>query len=160
MRRSSKGRRIGPGLLCALAALAAGCSGNAAPDAAPASPAGAAQAAGSPPPASSVSTGQTGTAPGRTSADIPPDYVPPPGMCRVWVPGEPADEEASRFPVGRCSTLRQSLPEDAWLIYRPTDDSGRFRAWQYDGNGQVRAQRLYDLATGRLIRHIAPASGN
>jgi YD repeat-containing protein len=123
-------------------------------------PARATRDADSPPPTGAVSAEQAGTTTGRANSDIPADYVPPPGMCRVWVPGEPAEEQASRFPAGRCSVLRTTLPEDAWLIYRPTDDSGRFRAWQYDGDGQVRAQRLYDLATGRLIRHIAPASGN
>jgi hypothetical protein len=80
-------------------------------------------------------------------------------MCRVWVPGDPPGEPADRRPAGRCSQLRTEIPEGGWLIYRPTDDSGQVRVWQYGSDGQVLAQRIYDIATGRLIRHVAPASG-
>lgn len=88
---------------------------------------------------------------------IPPDYLPPPGQCRVWRPGEPMDEQVRAHPVGRCSELRQSLPEDSWLVYRPPDASGIVRVWRYGEGGGVVSQRIHDAETGRLLRHVAPA---
>lgn len=88
---------------------------------------------------------------------IPPEYLPPPGQCRVWTPGEPVDEQARTHAVGRCSQLRRSLPEDAWLIYRPPDDSGFVRVWRYAEDGGVVSQRIHDAETGELLRHVAPA---
>ena len=88
---------------------------------------------------------------------IPPGYLPPPGQCRVWSPGEPVDEQSRAHPVGRCSELRRSLPEDAWLIYRPPDDSGFVRVWRYAEDGGVVSQRIHDVETGKLLRHVAPA---
>jgi len=91
--------------------------------------------------------------------NIPPGHLPPPGMCRVWVPGEPPGQQEKEHPVGRCSTLRASIPAGAWLVYRPTDDRKHVRVWQYGEDRRVLAQRIYDIATGELIRHVAPASG-
>lgn len=92
--------------------------------------------------------------------DIPPDFLPPPGQCRIWEPGEPPDQQMARYPVGRCSQLREAIPEGAWLIYRPTDDAKHVRVWLYGSERQVLQQRIYDIETGALIRHVAPASGN
>ena len=99
---------------------------------------------------------------GRSPAaqyNIPPGHLPPPGMCRVWVPGEPPGQQEKEHPVGRCSTLRASIPAGAWLVYRPTDDGKHVRVWQYGEDRRVLAQRIYDIATGELIRHVAPTSG-
>lgn len=144
-------------VLCAIVGFAPGaCSSNRAPraDAAPAAKA-------SPAPATD---GDVADAAGETRSNaarfnIPPGYLPPPGMCRVWVPGQPPGQQEKEHPVGRCSTLRTSIPADAWLVYRPTDDPRHVRVWQYGANGEVRAQRIYDIATGELVRHVAPASG-
>lgn len=88
---------------------------------------------------------------------IPPDYLPPPGQCRAWRPGEAPDDQARAHPVGRCSELRRVLPEDVWLIYRPPDASGIVRVWRYGKEGGVVSQRIHDAATGALLRHVAPA---
>lgn len=97
---------------------------------------------------------------GAAHYDIPPDFLPPPGQCRIWEPGEPPDQQRDRYPVGRCSQLREAIPEGAWLVYRPTDDAKHVRVWLYGSERQVLQQRIYDIETGALIRHIAPASGN
>jgi len=91
---------------------------------------------------------------------IRPDFLPPPGRCRIWEPGEPPEEQKDRHPIGRCSRLRESIPEGAWLVYRPTDDTRHVRVWLYGDERQVLQQRIYDIETGALVRHVAPASGN
>ena len=144
-----------PGLLCMIAGslAAASCSNNRAPgsDTEPVVTAGEVHADGA-----SEAGDRRSTA---ARYDIPPGYLPPPGMCRVWVPGEPPGQQQKRHPVGRCSALRRDIAAGAWLIYRPTNDRKHVRVWQYGSERQVLAQRIYDIATGRLIRHVAPASG-
>lgn len=101
-----------------------------------------------------------GSAPLAVQFNIPPDFLPPPGQCRIWEPGEPPDQQRDRYPVGRCSQLREAIPDGAWLVYRPTDDAKHVRVWLYGSERQVLQQRVYDIETGQLIRHVAPASGN
>lgn len=92
--------------------------------------------------------------------DIPPGYLPSPGQCRIWEPGEPPRQQKDKYPIGRCSELRGAIPEGAWLVYRPTDDAKHVRVWLYGSERQVLQQRIYDIETGELIRHVAPASGS
>ncbi len=44
---------------------------------------------------------------------IPPGHYPPPGQCRVWVPGVPPGQQS---PPGACATLRLRVPAHAYLI--------------------------------------------
>lgn len=142
-------------LLAAVGAMACGSARSSGADAAPVD--------GSDP---TTVTGAEDPAPpddertGAARYDIPPDYLPPPGQCRIWEPGEPPDQQKDRYPIGRCSQLREAIPEGAWLVYRPTDDVKHVRVWLFGSERQVLQQRIYDIETGALIRHIAPASGN
>jgi hypothetical protein len=164
-----------PGLLCLVAAVGvAGCSGNRTPvsDREPVIRDGGIVIGGGDGDESSsetqsdgsiVSNDETGRADGPSTAqryDIPPGFLPPPGQCRIWEPGEPAGQQKDRYPIGRCSVLRETISEGAWLVYRPTDDPKHVRVWQYGSEREVLFQRIYDIATGELIRHVAPASGN
>ncbi|MGI9037837.1 MAG: hypothetical protein ACR2GQ_03145 [Gemmatimonadota bacterium] len=88
--------------------------------------------------------------------NIPPGHLPPPGQCRVWMPGEPPGQQKKKYPVGRCSELRMSIPAGAWLVYRPTDDKKEVRVWEYGRDQEVLSQRIYSAVTGELIRHVAP----
>jgi hypothetical protein len=88
--------------------------------------------------------------------NIPPGHLPPAGQCRVWMPGEPPGQQKKKYPVGRCSELRISIPAGAWLVYRPTDDKKEVRVWEYGGDQEVLSQRIYSAVTGELIRHVAP----
>ena len=87
---------------------------------------------------------------------IPPGHLPPPGQCRIWMPDEPVADQARKYPVGRCSTLRETIPPTGWLLYRPFDDARVVRVWQYGEDGRVLHQRIYDVETGALLRHVAP----
>jgi len=44
---------------------------------------------------------------------IPPGHMPPPGQCRIWIPGEPPGQQP---PPGDCMELRRAVPPGAWLI--------------------------------------------
>ena len=137
-----------PCLLCLLAPLGMMACGSARSSGADATP-----VEGDAPPVE-------GAGPIAAQYDIPPDFLPPPGQCRVWEPGEPPDPQRDRYPIGRCSQLREAIPDGAWLVYRPTDDAKHVRVWLYGSDREVLQQRIYDVETGELVRHIAPASGN
>lgn len=87
---------------------------------------------------------------------IPPGHLPPPGQCRVWMPGEPPGQQKKKYPVGRCSDLRLSMPADAWLVYRPAEARKEIRVWEYGPQRTVLRQRIYDATTGELLRHVGP----
>ncbi len=56
--------------------------------------------------------------------DIPPGQMPPPGSCRLWHLGEPPGQQP---PPGDCAELREAVPRDALLLYRPNEDRRVFR---------------------------------
>lgn len=87
---------------------------------------------------------------------VPPGHLPPAGQCRVWMPGEPPGQQKKRYPVGRCSELSRSIPDGAWLIYRPTDSRREVRVWEYGSDRNVLSERVYDSVTGELLRQITP----
>jgi hypothetical protein len=45
--------------------------------------------------------------------EIPPGHMPPPGQCRIWVPGVPPGQQS---PPGDCHQLKHQVPPGAWLI--------------------------------------------
>jgi hypothetical protein len=44
---------------------------------------------------------------------IPPGHYPPPGQCRVWLPGVPPGQQSR---PGPCGVLRQQVPPGAYLV--------------------------------------------
>lgn len=53
--------------------------------------------------------------PPRAAVDIPPGHYPPPGSCRIWIPGVPAGQQS---PPGNCNDLRRRVPPDGVLVGR------------------------------------------
>lgn len=45
--------------------------------------------------------------------DVPPGHYPPPGSCRIWVPGVPAAQQKA---AGSCAELQQQVPNGAVLL--------------------------------------------
>jgi len=55
---------------------------------------------------------------------IPVGQMPPPGSCRIWHPDRSAGQQP---PASSCDELRRRVPEDAWLLYRPTPQPRVYR---------------------------------
>lgn len=84
---------------------------------------------------------------------IPPGHLPPPGQCKVWMPGEPPGQQKKKFKSGDCSYVRTQVPPGGWLVYRPTKDKKEVRVSVYDNTRpEVVAIRFFDVATGVLLR--------
>ena len=47
---------------------------------------------------------------------LPPGHLPPPGWCRIWLPGTPPGHQPK---PGRCKRLEAQIPPGGWLLYRP-----------------------------------------
>ncbi len=62
---------------------------------------------------------------------IPPGHLPPPGQCRVWMPGKAPGHQAR--PRG-CANIEAFAPAGSWIVYRPMDaDGGKGK-----GNGKAK----------------------
>ena len=46
---------------------------------------------------------------------VPPGHLPPPGMCRIWLPGTPPGHQP---PPGDCEELEARVPPEAVLLRR------------------------------------------
>ena len=82
---------------------------------------------------------------------IPPGHLPPPGQCRVWMPGEPPGHQAK---ARSCANIERSAPAGSWIVYRPTEDKKvvHVRVVDQSRPGVVVHLRVYDVASGSLIR--------
>ena len=80
---------------------------------------------------------------------IPPGHLPPPGECRIWVPGTPPGHQRE---AGACSTLERQVPQGAWLVHRPSKDKKVVNVWVYDSGASLpTVLRIFDAVTGALI---------
>jgi hypothetical protein len=86
---------------------------------------------------------------------IPPGHLPPPGSCRVWLPGKPPGHQAKSGP---CAALLRAAPPGSWLVYRPTTDRKVVHVREIDSRraGVVVRVRVFDVATGRAVREEGP----
>lgn len=82
---------------------------------------------------------------------IPPGHLPPPGQCRVWMPGEPPGHQAK---ARSCANIERSAPAGSWIVYRPTEDKKVVHVKVVDQTrpGIVVHVRIYDVASGSFIR--------
>jgi hypothetical protein len=80
---------------------------------------------------------------------IPPGHLPPPGQCRVWIPGRPPGHQPR---AGSCSALKRQVPTGAWLVYRATKDKRDVKIWVYDSQrpDHVVAVWRYDNNAGQF----------
>ena len=62
---------------------------------------------------------------GRTypfsSLGIPKGHLPPPGECKVWIPGKPAGQQG---PPQSCGSALRNAPLGAWVI---THEGSRYK---------------------------------
>ena len=102
----------------------------------------------------SSSAGNTeGTKSTAATLGIPPGHLPPPGQCKVWIPGEPPGQQKKKFSAGDCSVVQTQVPPGGWLVYRPSKDKKEVRVSVYGSRrSEVIAIRFFDAATGVLLR--------
>jgi hypothetical protein len=82
---------------------------------------------------------------------IPPGHLPPPGQCRVWLPGAPPGHQAQ---ARGCAHIERAAPAGSWIIYRPSEDRKVVHVRVVDDRrpGVVVHLRVYDVRRGTLIR--------
>lgn len=86
------------------------------------------------------------------SLKVPPGHYPPPGQCRVWVPGRPPGHQP---PPGPCGAVPSGLPTGAWVLHRPSDAKVvQVTAYDEARPGVVAWVRLYDAETGVFLRAV------
>jgi hypothetical protein len=81
---------------------------------------------------------------------VPPGHLPPPGQCRVWVPGKPPGHQAK---ARTCDGIERSAAAGTWILYRPGKDKKVVHVKEVDSRraGVIVRLRIYDVQTGSLI---------
>jgi len=81
---------------------------------------------------------------------IPPGHLPPPGACRIWVPGIPPGKQS---PPGDCDHLAAEVPPGAWLLSRSEVEPDLVEVAIYDRQspGVVIDVEIYVVAGGELV---------
>lgn len=81
--------------------------------------------------------------------DIPPGHLPPPGKCRIWIPGNPPGHQPK---ARRCAGIEADAPAGSWIVYRPSKDRRVVHVRLIDERrpGVIVRIRVFDL-DGRLI---------
>lgn len=82
---------------------------------------------------------------------IPPGHLPPPGQCRVWVPGKPPGRQDR---PRACDRIERTAPAGSWIVSRPSRDKKVVHVRVVDERrpGVVIRLRVYDAQRGTLIR--------
>lgn len=103
---------------------------------------------------SDVASKKTGASQNASTAaryGIPPGHLPPPGQCRVWMPGEPPGQQ-KRYKSGECALVQRRVPPGGWLVYRTSGDKKEIVVREYgSGPSELLAIRIFDAVTGALV---------
>lgn len=82
---------------------------------------------------------------------VPRGHLPPPGSCRVWLPGVPPGHQPA---PGSCAVLERRVPPGGWLLVRPYRYPGVVELLAYDHRRPgVRIRYVYDAGNGRRLRY-------
>ena len=85
------------------------------------------------------------------SLSIPPGHLPPPGQCRVWMPGEPPGHQ----PKPRsCSNIERTAPAGSYIVERPGKDRKYVHVRMVDERrpGVIVRMQVYQIRDGKLVR--------
>ena len=90
-----------------------------------------------------------------TALGIPPGHLPPPGECRVWLPGRPAGRQAA---PRSCNGIMAVAPGGSWVLYRPGRSRKEVgvRHIHSDRVGVVVQVRIFQADTGEFLREERP----
>jgi hypothetical protein len=86
---------------------------------------------------------------------VPPGHLPPPGECRVWVPGRPPGRQAR---ARSCDGILSAAPAGAWILYRPGADRRVIHVRYLDERraGTIIRIRVFDAQSGAFLRDERP----
>ena len=86
---------------------------------------------------------------------IPPGHLPPPGECRVWIPGTPPGRQAG---PRSCDGIMVVAPAGSWVLYRPGRSRKEVgvRHIHSDRAGVVVQVRIFQADTGEFLREERP----
>lgn len=87
----------------------------------------------------------------RITLGVPPGHLPPPGQCRIWIPGRPPGRQAS---PRACDRIERDAPAGAMILYRPGEDRRIIRVRYIDERraGIVIRIRVFDAETLAFVR--------
>lgn len=87
----------------------------------------------------------------RITLGVPPGHLPPPGQCRVWIPGRPPGRQAR---ARSCDGIERDAPAGAMILYRPDEDRRIIRVRYIDDRraGIVIRIRIFDAETLAFVR--------
>lgn len=82
---------------------------------------------------------------------VPPGHLPPPGRCRVWIPGQPPGHQAK---ARSCARIERYAPAGSWILYRPTSSKHVVEVRMVDRRrpGVVVQIKMYDVRAGTEVR--------
>lgn len=91
----------------------------------------------------------------RQRLNIPPGHYPPPGSCRIWIPGVPPGHQS---PPGNCAELRERVPAGAWLLHRDANDPEEIEVLVFNERrpSVVITVRYFEASSGRFLRETIP----
>ena len=88
---------------------------------------------------------------GRAALGIPPEQIPSPGECRLWLPEVPPADQSS---PGPCSLVQQKVPAGAWVLHRSVEKTNEVAVNVYRSRWPVMVSetRYFDYWTGSFLR--------
>lgn len=91
----------------------------------------------------------------RSPLGIPPEQLPPPGLCRLWLPGRPVSAQTG---PGPCEKIEPGALGGSWVLERPEVEPGLIYVRVIDPRrvGVVVAVRSYRAATGEYLGRKEP----
>lgn len=89
-------------------------------------------------------------APSR-SLGIPPEQLPSPGECRLWLPDIPPARQSA---PGSCVSVQKKVPAGAWVLHRSDEKSNEVAVNVYRSRWPliVSETRYFDYWTGGFLR--------
>ena len=84
---------------------------------------------------------------GRRNQVVPPGFMPPAGMCRIWIDGVPASQQPA--PTD-CASAVRNRPANGRVLFG--DDPKKTKKGKSDKGKSSPTDELVDLITRRISR--------
>lgn len=115
---------------------------------------------GTPSPQRTPGSGTAGGEPARgpstaATLKVPPGHLPPPGQCKIWIPGRPPGHQAR---PQSCQGIAAHAPAGSWILYRPGKDKKvvHVRHVHEQRPGTIVRVVIFEAASGKFLREEKP----